>query len=103
MEGTLLTVEETVELAPASTPAPRRRAAARGQPRSLLPSEGDAPAEAVDSGNYAGSLACSRKTRHRFRQRRAVAIGEPEAVVSDRLPAPDVPIYRRPRGAGCAA
>ena len=50
MEGTLLTVEETVELAPVSTPAPRRRAPrsrAAAKPAAENPADGGAEQEAV--------------------------------------------------------
>ena len=50
MEGTLLTVEETVELAPVSTPTPRRRAPrprAAAKPAAESTGDGVAEQEAV--------------------------------------------------------
>ncbi|MDF3016860.1 MAG: transcription termination factor Rho [Thermomicrobiales bacterium] len=94
MEGTLLTVEETVELAPATTPTPRRRAprpraAAKPDAESL----GDAPAsEAVAALESTPDRSPAQEDAPDSRNE-AVAIGEPDAVVSaEPTAAPDVPI-----------
>src|SRR5215207_5242138 len=94
MEGTPLTVEETVELAPATTPTPRRRA-----PRPRAAAKPDA--ESLGDATAPESVAALESTPDRppaledapDSRSEAVATGEPDAIVSaEPTAAPEVPI-----------
>ena len=104
MEGTLLTVEETVELAPVSTPTPRRRAPrprTAAKPATENSADSNAVPEAVQApeGTPDGLAAQAEVTSEISREaevtsamsREAVVTAEPEAGhVTDPAPNPEV-------------
>jgi transcription termination factor Rho len=95
MEGTLLTVEETVELAPVSTPAPRRRAPrprAAAKPSAESTGDGVAEPEAVATLETTPDLVPAQEAPTPDSNTDAVATDEPAAVVTaDSSAGPEVP------------
>src|SRR5215207_1585258 len=95
MEGTLLTVEETVELAPVSTPAPRRRAPrprAAAKPTAESTGDGVAEPEAVATLEIPPDRSPAQEEAAPESSQEAVASSEPEAVVAVELtPIPGIP------------
>ena len=67
MEGTLLTVEETVELAPVSTPTPRRRSP---RPRAAAKPAAESPGDGVAEPEAVAALEVRRIVRLRRRKKR---------------------------------
>jgi hypothetical protein len=85
MEGTLLTVEETVESAPVSTPTPRRRAPrprASAKPDTEISADSGAMPEAIQASESTpdGSTAQAEVTSEYSRE--AVVNVEPQAAVN---------------------
>jgi transcription termination factor Rho len=96
MEGTLLTVEETVELAPVSTPTPRRRAPrprAAAKPAAESTGDGVAEQEAVATLENTQDRSPAQEEVAPESSSEAVALSEPETAVSvDAIQVPDVQI-----------
>src|SRR5215213_7173414 len=117
MEGTLLTVEETVELAPVSTPAPRRRAPrsrATAKPAAENPADGGAEQEAVatleitpdrapaiEAAAPAMEAAPALESAASDSNQEAIALGEPEPTIS--VDVPPVPEAQTSDAAGAEA
>src|SRR5215216_2026874 len=83
MEGTLLTVEETVELAPVSTPTPRRRAPrsrAAAKPDTENSGDSNAVPEAVQAPESTTDGSPTEAEAIFETSSEPVAIAEPEAV-----------------------
>ena len=81
MEGTLLTVEETVELAPVSTPRPRRRAPrprAAAKPAAENTGDGVAEQEAVATLEVTQDRSPAQEEVAPESRSEAIALGEPE-------------------------
>src|SRR5215211_6827596 len=85
MEGTLLTVEETVEVAPVVTPTPRRRAPrprAAAKPAPESSEVGVAEQEAVATGEIAPDRLPAQEEVAPESSQEAIALGEPETVIA---------------------
>jgi transcription termination factor Rho len=85
MEGTLLTVEETVELAPVPTPAPRRRAPrsrAAAKPTTESTGDGAAEPEAVATLEITPDRSPGQEEAATESSQEVIASSEPEAVVT---------------------
>ena len=85
MEGTLLTVEETVELAPVSTPAPRRRAPRRRvaeEPAAESTGDGVAEQEVVATLESSPERAPVQEVIAPESSNEPIALGDPEVAVS---------------------
>src|SRR5215203_5982284 len=102
MEGTLLTVEETVELVPVPTPAPRRRAPrsrAAAKPTTESTGDGAAEPEAVATLEITPDRSPGQEEAAPESSQEAIASGEPEALVT----AEPTPVLEIPTADGIAA